>query len=71
MSEVRIKPPVRVGDFERGKQAALNEVLEYLTFMGIIRESLFGDSLVAKMVETPENDVWPILDIDKNLGVKL
>lgn len=61
----------KVHEFYRkqGEQRALEAITNYLLEQGILRESMFGDSWVAKMADTPEDGTWPILDLPKDLGL--
>jgi hypothetical protein len=56
-------------NYAKGKADERARIIEYLIRQGIIRQSMFGDSLVARMCDTPESeDVWPILDLPADLG---
>ena len=56
-------------NYAKGISDERARIISYLTEKGILRESMFGDSLVARMADSPESeDVWPILDLPADLG---
>lgn len=56
-------------NYAKGQADERARIIKYLTHMGILRQSLFGDSLVARMCDTPESEqVWPILDLPADLN---
>ena len=59
---------VRLALLKKGAAHENARLINYLVQKGILRESMFGDSLVARMAETPEHGTWPIIDLPYDLG---
>ena len=56
-------------NYAKGQADERERIIKYLTAKGILRESLFGDSLVARMCDSPASeDAWPILDLPADLN---
>jgi hypothetical protein len=43
-------------------------LIAYLKEKKVLRDSMFAGFLVARMVESPEDGTWPILDLPEDLG---
>jgi hypothetical protein len=52
-----------------GVIAERQRIITYLLDKGILRQGMFIESgLVARMVDTQAEDVWPIIDLPADLG---
>lgn len=51
---------------ENFRQQGRQQVLDFLIEQGIVRESMLG-GYVAHLVETQPDDVWPRIDLPKDL----
>ena len=53
--------------YEKYRQEGREQVLAFLIENGFIRESMLG-GFVARLVDTPPENVWPLIDLSKDIS---
>ena len=53
--------------YEKYRQEGREQMLAFLIEQGFIRESMLG-GFVARLVDTPPENVWPLIDLPKDIS---